>query len=264
MRRRMLLPTTDPKSARRSIRTLRGRRQQPSMVERRMRGRVPARMKMPPSAPLRTRKVPRRPAREVTDRARGRVVLHRMRGPRWRRGKLALSATTMTGQWALRVRERLSPREVLPEPPSRAEENVARRHATTIREQLEAHRADPACAMCHRKIDPWGFALENFDPIGRFRRHYGTKSRTLIDASATLPGGQSASGVADLKRALADREPFLVRSLTSALLTHALGRRMGPSDRVAIERIIARTEASDHGLLDLISECVADPIFQSP
>ena len=138
------------------------------------------------------------------------------------------------------------------------------RNATTTREQLAAHRADPACAMCHRKIDPWGFALENFDPIGQFRRHYGSKSKTLIDASAILPGGQRTSGVEELKLALADREPFLVRSLTKALLTHALGRRMGPADRVAIDRILARTEASRHGWLDLIAECVADPIFQSP
>ena len=139
------------------------------------------------------------------------------------------------------------------------------RNATTIREQLEKHRSDAACAACHRNIDPPGFALESFDPIGQTRRFYpGTrraKKRLPVDATGTLASGERFDGVADLRDLLAARERRLARGLLTKLAGYAVGRRIEPGDRGAIEAILDQTAADGYRVRDLLLALVASDLF---
>lgn len=124
------------------------------------------------------------------------------------------------------------------------------RGAKTIRDQLQKHRDNPACYDCHRKIDPLGFALENYDPIGTWRTTYG-KGKT-IDASSELSNGEPFEDVVGLKKLLVQQPDTFLRGLVSKLLAYSTGREIQPSDRPAIDQIIRDLEASDYGFRDLI------------
>ena len=111
------------------------------------------------------------------------------------------------------------------------------RGAKSIRELLSKHRESPNCYGCHQKIDPLGFALENFNPIGQWRTSYGKAGK--IDAAGELPSGQAFTDVAGLKKILVERRDLFARMLTERLLAYACGRRMealgpagGEEDRV--------------------------------
>ena len=134
------------------------------------------------------------------------------------------------------------------------------RGATTIRELLAKHRADPKCAECHRNIDPFGFALENFDAVGGWREKYGPHQ--TIDASGELASGETYHGPAEFRTLLAGRETQLLRALTNKLLTYATGREMTTHDRPEVERIVKEIEAHDQGLRDLVGHVVQSDIFQ--
>ena len=136
------------------------------------------------------------------------------------------------------------------------------RGSTSIRDQLKKHRASDTCNQCHRKIDPLGFALEGFDPIGRSRSFYDRRKNIPIDTSGVMPGGKKFSGLAELRKILLEREEFFVRQITTQLLTHALGRHMEPSDRSAIDQIISEVRDKDYPTRDLIEAIVASELFQ--
>jgi len=136
------------------------------------------------------------------------------------------------------------------------------RGATTIRDQLDKHRQLATCNQCHRKIDPLGFALEGFDPIGRARTHYDSRRRIPIETSGVLPGGKEFSGPAELKTLLLDQQEFFVRTVTNRLLTHALGRHPEASDRGAIDSLLANLRAENYPLQDLLLEIVSSDLFQ--
>lgn len=136
------------------------------------------------------------------------------------------------------------------------------RGAKTIRDQLSKHRDVPACFDCHRKIDPMGFALENFDPIGGWRTNY---SRNLkIDASGEMPDGQKYRSVEEFKRILLSRKSQFARALTSRLLAYAIGRPVELSDRPHIDGIVARLADGSDGLRDLIRLVVTSEPFRTP
>jgi mono/diheme cytochrome c family protein len=135
------------------------------------------------------------------------------------------------------------------------------RGAVTIREQLEKHRASATCAACHRKIDPLGFALENFDAIGGWRDEYSGK--TPIDATGKLPNGDSFSTVPEFRKLLVDREDQFNRCLTEKLMTYALGRKLEVGDRPTIDRVLAELETREGGLRDLIRLIVLSKPFLS-
>lgn len=137
------------------------------------------------------------------------------------------------------------------------------RGAATIRQQLDKHRLSETCNHCHRKIDPLGFAFECFDAIGQFRTHYDKANRKAIDTSGEMPGGQAFADVSELKKLLADREEFFVRTLTQNLLTHALGRRMEPADRSAIDSILESVAGDGYRLRSLIEAIVVSELFRS-
>ena len=137
-----------------------------------------------------------------------------------------------------------------PPPPDVPELPEGRRATGTLRERLEQHRANPSCATCHAKMDPLGFGFENFDPIGRWR----TEDRgDPIDASGTLPGGQTFAGAEDLKAYLKTaRADQFGRNVAEKLLTYALGRGLEPTDGCSVDAIVAGAEGDGLKLSSLI------------
>ncbi|WP_240481585.1 DUF1592 domain-containing protein [Novosphingobium fuchskuhlense] len=111
----------------------------------------------------------------------------------------------------------------------------------TAREQLELHRANPACASCHQRMDPLGFALENFDAVGAWRTQ---EAGQVIDAGAVLADGTAFKGFSGLQQILMDRREEFARAFTERLMTYALGRGLTPQDMPAV-RAIARDAAKD-------------------
>lgn len=136
------------------------------------------------------------------------------------------------------------------------------RGATSIRDQLQKHRSTASCYDCHRKIDPLGFALENFDPIGGWRTRY--ESDTPIDSAGELPGGQKFDDVVGLKRVLVEEQELFIRALTTRLLAYALGRPIEPADRPHVDRITAELAARGNGFRDLVRLVVLSEPFGRP
>jgi len=133
------------------------------------------------------------------------------------------------------------------------------RGATTLREQLIKHRADATCAQCHNKIDPAGFALENYDAIGAWRDQYTGKMK--VDASGRLSGGKSFASNAEFRKLIGLQDETFTRCLTKKLLTYAIGRKLNSSDRPSIDGIGKEMASKDKGLRDLIQAIVASESF---
>jgi hypothetical protein len=131
------------------------------------------------------------------------------------------------------------------------------RGAKTIRELVSKHRESPNCYGCHQKIDPLGFALENFDPVGAWRTSYG---KTPIDTAGELPSGEKFSDVTGLKQVLVKRQNIFARMLTDRLLTYACGRRIGALDDPSVEKIVAELPPRQHGLRSLIEAVVTSEL----
>lgn len=136
------------------------------------------------------------------------------------------------------------------------------RGATTIRDQLEKHRSIASCNDCHRRIDPLGFALENFDPIGGWRTSYGRNRK--IDPSGKLADGQEFAGVEEFKKLLLGRKDLFARALTEKLLAYAMGRHTQLADRPHVDQIVNELIARGGGLRDLIFLVVLSEPFRSP
>ena len=140
------------------------------------------------------------------------------------------------------------------------------RVAKSLKEQLAIHRDQEACQSCHRKIDPMGFALESFDPIGRWRDHYPKEGQDRqqarpVDTSSVLANGRKIKDIVEFKAMLVERESQVVRCLTEKMLTYATGRLLEPGDRGAVDRIVGRLDAKGNRLRDLIHEVVRSDIF---
>ena len=140
--------------------------------------------------------------------------------------------------------------------------------AKTIKEQMAIHRDQPACNGCHRKIDPMGFALESFDPIGRWRDRYpkvDKKDRQgpPIDTAATLANGREIKDLGEFKAMLMERESQVARCLTEKMLTYATGRLLESADRGEVDRIVGELEKGGYHLRDLVHLVVQSDIFLS-
>ena len=136
------------------------------------------------------------------------------------------------------------------------------RNAKTIREQLQRHRSQDACSSCHRKIDPMGFAFENFDPIGRWRTHY-PKGRGVIDASTTTSSGRKVKDIVEFKKLLLEREDRIARCLTEKMLAYSTGRILEPTDRGEVDEIVGQLEAKGNRLRELIKLVVRSQAFRT-
>jgi mono/diheme cytochrome c family protein len=132
--------------------------------------------------------------------------------------------------------------------------------AETLRQRLERHRADPACAVCHAGMDPLGLALENFDAVGAWRDQDGG---VPIDASGALPGGESFAGPAGLRAALTARRDAFARCLAEKLLTYALGRGLNRSDRRAAAEAARTAARHEYRFSALVLAVVHSEPFQA-
>ena len=124
----------------------------------------------------------------------------------------------------------------------------------TMRERLDLHQASPVCASCHSRMDPLGFALENFDGLGRWRAG--------VDASGVLPDGTRIDGPVGLRQVLLARKDQFVTTATERLLTYALGRGVEPSDMPAVRKIVRNAAPADYRWSSLISGVVNSVPFQ--
>jgi len=167
------------------------------------------------------------------------------------------TSPVVRGTWVL---ENVLGTPPAPPPPDVEPLPTDTRKATTIREQLELHRKHEACNSCHRKIDPMGFAFENFDVVGRWRDRY-RRAKKPIDASATLSNGRKIADIIEFKRMLKERKPLIVRCLTEKMLTYATGRRLEAIDRGEIDRIVEKLGESGDRLRDLVHLVVDSEIF---
>jgi hypothetical protein len=150
-----------------------------------------------------------------------------------------------------------------PPPPANVPELRARDaqgKALSMRAQMEQHRSNPVCAGCHRVMDPLGFALENFDGIGRWRT---TDANAAIDASGAMPDGTKFSGPAEFRRVLLDeRRAMFVSTVTDRLLTYALGRGLEHYDAPVVRRIVRDSAPGGHRLSSLVLGVVTSMPFQ--
>jgi len=129
----------------------------------------------------------------------------------------------------------------------------------SVRERLAEHRANAACASCHNVMDPVGFALENFDAVGRWRDY---EAGRPVDASGGLPDGQQFSGVAGLEQGLLSRPEIFVGTMTEKLLTFALGRGVEYLDAPAIRRVVREAAAEEYRFSAIIQSIVRSRPFQ--
>jgi hypothetical protein len=128
----------------------------------------------------------------------------------------------------------------------------------TLRQRMEAHREDPACASCHARMDPLGFALENFDAIGRWRDKDG---KFPIDAADKLPTGESFDGPAGVKRMLLTHKDLFVKCLVQKLMTYALGRGLDYYDSATIKQICDQARENDYRFSSIVSGIVHSDAF---
>jgi len=130
----------------------------------------------------------------------------------------------------------------------------------SLREKLERHRADPACAACHDLMDPIGFGMENFDPIGRFRTE--DRDDNPIDSTGTLPDGTDFAGVSELSGILHQDERYTT-CVTEKVLTFALGRSLQAEDRCFVEQIVQASNEVDAPLREIILQVAINEVFRS-
>ena len=170
------------------------------------------------------------------------------------------------GKWILENILGVSPPAPPPNVPELEEqENVAT--ALTMRKRMEAHRANPACAACHRMMDPLGLALENFDQAGRWRiieEAFDSRSASFapIDASGVLPDGTTFAGALELRSALVGRSDRFVATMTEKLLTYALGRGLEFYDMPAVRTITGQAARNDYHFSSLVLGVVNSMPFQ--
>jgi hypothetical protein len=188
------------------------------------------------------------------------------------------TSPVVRGAW---VTERIMGLAVPPPPPGIPGVEPDIRGASTLRELLDKHRSLDSCNGCHRILDPPGFALEGFDPIGGWRDQFRTtdlgervvkeilgrkvqyKLGPPVDSSGVLSSGVRFANYVEFRRLLAENRKQLARALTTKLLTFATGREMGFSDRETIDKIAAESIESGKGIRDMLKLVVSSDIFLS-
>ncbi len=195
--------------------------------------------------------------------------------------KVTANGTTTSpvkrGAW---IMSRLLGKPSPPPPPTISAVEPDIRGATTIREQLAKHRNQESCAVCHRNIDPAGFALESFDVMGAFRERYRSTAEgepmkgighnglnyhfflgPPVDCTGELPDGRKFQDVRELKQCLLDDPEQLARNLVRQLVVYATGAPIRFSDRPAIAKILARNRGEGYGVRGLVEEIVESDLF---
>jgi mono/diheme cytochrome c family protein len=189
------------------------------------------------------------------------------------------TSPVLRGVWVLKNILGQPPKPPPPEVPA-IEPDI--RGAVTIRQQLAKHRTIESCAACHNKIDPPGFALENYDVIGRWRDNYRTTDQKVqkmgsilqpdgttftyrlgqeVDAADELPSGKRFRNIDEFKKALLEQPDQIARCLTEKLLIYGTGATVAPADRLTIEEIVQRLREKKYGLRTLVHEVVQSKLF---
>ena len=168
------------------------------------------------------------------------------------------TSPVLRGKWILDNLLGTPPPAPPPVVPPR-KENAERERPLTMREQMEEHRANPACAGCHKLMDPLGFALENFDGVGAWRT---SDSRIAIDPSSELADGTRVAGPAALRQTLVARPQVFVGTMTEKMLTYALGRGLEHYDMPAVRTIVKDAGRSDYRFSSLVLGIVNSVPFQ--
>jgi mono/diheme cytochrome c family protein len=167
------------------------------------------------------------------------------------------TSPVLRGKWVLDTMLGTPPPPPPPNVPALNEHPGAT--AQSMRERLSQHRADPVCASCHSRIDPLGFALENFDALGRWRTE---DAGQPIDNQGQLPDGTRFAGPDELKAVLLGRKDLFLRNLTRKMLGYALGRGLTISDSCTVDRIVAELSRHDYGAQTLVEEIVLSSAFR--
>ena len=169
------------------------------------------------------------------------------------------TSPVLRGKWILE--------NLLASPPPPPPPNVPALAETTddgrprsMREAMEQHRANPVCASCHSQMDPLGFALENFDAIGRWRAR--SEANTPIDATGSLPDGRRFEGPAGLRTALLRSPDQFIHTVTEKLLTYALGRGVEHFDAPTIRAIVRHAERADYRFASIVLGIANSTPFQ--
>lgn len=168
------------------------------------------------------------------------------------------TSPVLRGRWIL---DRILGQPVLPAPADVPAfgQTEAGHPDLTLRQQLEQHRKNPNCRACHQLMDPLGFALEEFDSVGRFRH---SEKGQLIDVAAILPDGTEISGVVGLRQALLARRRQWLFHLARKLTGFAIGREISAGEHCLLEEIVNRTEASGGTSRALIHSILQSDLFQ--
>ena len=198
--------------------------------------------------------------------------------------KVTANGTTtspvMRGKW---IMERIVGLDMPPPPAAVPAVEPDIRGAVTIRQQLDKHRADESCAVCHRKIDAPGFALESFDVMGQWRDRYRAQAVDAapakgfgkngwpfafhfalpVDPSGELPDGRAFKDVREFKQLLLADEVQSARNLARQLSVFATGAPVRFSDRETIERILQKTSAGQYGVRAIVNEIVQSELFRN-
>jgi len=187
------------------------------------------------------------------------------------------TSPVLRGKWVL---ERILGKPPSPPPPDVPAIEPDIRGATTIRQQLDKHRNTPACATCHIHIDPPGFALETYDPIGNYREFYRATERRKeypqpllptngrgayrgldVEQGGVTPEGKTFKNIDDYKKLLLEDKDQLARNLAHKLIVYSTGAEIQFADREVVEDIIAKVRAKNYGFRTLVHEVVQSRIF---
>ena len=167
------------------------------------------------------------------------------------------TSPVIRGKWVLENLLGTPPPPPPPDVPALEDKNIGT--TASLRERLEQHRANAACAVCHKQMDPIGFGLENYDASGAWRDHEG---KFPIDSSGILPDGRTFRGSQELKTLLRNQSDLLTRNLTEKMLTYALGRGLEPYDRTAVDAIMQRLKDNGYKFSALVAEIANSKPFQ--
>ncbi len=169
------------------------------------------------------------------------------------------TSPVLRGKWLLSNILGTPPPPPPPDVPSLKEDGEVRN--LTMRQRMEQHRRNPVCSTCHSRMDPLGFALENFDAVGKWRNTIGADN-AVIDASGALPDGSRFNGPAELRKVLLSKQEEFVSTVTERLLTYALGRGVEYYDQPAIRTILREARGNGYRWSSLVLGIVRSTPFQ--
>jgi hypothetical protein len=169
------------------------------------------------------------------------------------------TSPVLRGKWVLENLLSSPPPPPPPNVPSLKTEAAEPGKTLTMRDAMTQHRASPACAGCHARMDPIGFAMENFDAVGKWRDR---DAESTIDASGIFPDGSKFDGIAGLKKELLRQPEQIVSTVAERLLMYALGRNLQSYDAPAIRAIVRDAKTSDYTFEALIEGIVKSQPFQ--